>query len=185
MLVSLDSANEAWRTPEAGHAGGVRACAVASSVNRFVACDDRRGLVVWRPALVVEPAVEDDDAPQIRVDVALAAEADDADDLDALRREFEESAGRPPRTGGATRGAATEEEPRRRRRRRVGDVVAAGDGSRTTYFVCCYAIYSMVSAVVYCCQTATPLVYVASVLLLRDETSRVADSSSKPADISG
>ena len=40
----------------------MRACAVASDINRFVACDDRGGLVVWRPALVVEPAVEDDDA---------------------------------------------------------------------------------------------------------------------------
>ena len=120
-LVSLDSANETWRTPE--HAGGVRACAVASSLNRFVACDDRGGLAVWRPALVVEPAVEeDDDTPQIRVDVALAAEADDADDFDALRREFEESR----RAAAEDRWRAREERPAeepRRRRRRVGDVV--------------------------------------------------------------
>ena len=94
-------------------------------MNRFVACDDRGGLVVWRPALVVEPAVEDDDAPQIRVDVALAAEADDADDFDALRREFEES--RRAAAEDRRRACALEDrptdEPRRRRRRRVGDVV--------------------------------------------------------------
>ena len=119
-LVSLDSANEAWRTPE--HAGGVRACAVASGVNRFVACDDRGGLVVWRPALVAEPAVEDDDAPQIRVDVALAAEADDADDFDALRREFEESRRAAAEDRRRQREERPAEEPRRRRRR-VGDVV--------------------------------------------------------------
>ena len=119
-LVSLDSANEVWRTPE--HAGGVRACAVASSLNRFVACDDRGGLVVWRPALVVEPAGEDDDAPQIRVDVALAAEADDADDFDALRREFEESRLAAAEDRRRAREERPAEEPRRRRRR-VGDVV--------------------------------------------------------------
>ena len=120
-LLSLDSANEAWRTPEAGHAGGVRACAVASDIHRFVACDDRGGLVVWRPALVVEPAVEDDDAPQIRVDVALAAEADDADDFDALRREFEESrraqgigAGGGGRRGGTVAAAAARRDVVRR-----------------------------------------------------------------------
>ena len=97
-------------------------------MNRFVACDDRGGLVVWRPALVVEPAVEDDDAPQIRVDVALAAEADDADDFDALRREFEESRRaaaedrrRRARIGRKRSRAAAA--PARRRRR------AAGDGS--------------------------------------------------------
>jgi hypothetical protein len=117
----LDSANEIWRTPE--HAGGVRACAVASSLNRFVACDDRGGLVVWRPALVAEPAVEDDDAPQIRVDVALAAEADDADDFDALRREFEESRRAAAEDRRRAREERPAEEPRRRRRRRVGDVV--------------------------------------------------------------
>ena len=122
-LVSFDSANETWRTPEAGHAGGVRACAVASSVNRFVACDDRGGLVVWRPALVVEPAVEDDDAPQIRVDVALAAEADDADDFDSLRREFEESRRAAAEDRRRAREDRPTEEPQRRRRRRVGDVV--------------------------------------------------------------
>ena len=119
-LISLDSANEAWRTPE--HAGGVRACAVASGINRFVACDDRGGLAVWRPALVVEPAVEDDDAPQIRVDVALAAEADDADDFDALRREFEESRRAAAEDRRRQREERPAEEPRRRRRR-VGDVV--------------------------------------------------------------
>ena len=121
-LVSLDSANEAWRTPE--HAGGVRACAVASDINRFVACDDRGGLAVWRPALVVEPAVEDDDdTPQIRVDVALAAEADDADDFDALRREFEESRRAAAEDRRRAREDRPAEEPRRRRRRRVGEVV--------------------------------------------------------------
>ena len=85
--------------------------------------DDRGGLAVWRPALVVEPAVEDDDdAPQIRVDVALAAEADDADDFDALRREFEESRRAAAEDRRRQREERPAEEPRRRRRR-VGDVV--------------------------------------------------------------
>ena len=100
---------------DAGTRGRVRACAVVVS-NRFVACDDRGGLVVWRPALVVEPAVEDDDAPQIRVDVALAAEADDADDFDALRREFEESRRAAAEDRWRAREERPAEEPRRRRR---------------------------------------------------------------------
>ena len=172
-LLSLDSANVAWRTPEAGHAGGVRACAVASSVNRFVACDDRGGLVVWRPALVVEPAVEDDDAPQIRVDVALAAEADDADDFDALRREFEESRRAAAEDRRRAREDRPAEEPRRRRRRRVGDVVrrATDRGAKTfvlRFFVCYLLLFKPAVVCLRICGRAP------------DGTSRVADSSSNP-----
>ena len=126
-LVSLESANEAWRTPDAGHAGDVRACAFSSAVNRVVSCDDRGGLVVWRPPVAVEPADEGEDAPQIRVDVALAAaDDDDDDDFDSLRREFEEArrAAAEDRRRERER-PAVEEEPRRRRRRfeRAGEVV--------------------------------------------------------------
>ena len=46
-LISLDSANETWRTPEAGHAGGVRACAGALSYTNGAVASAQGRVYVW------------------------------------------------------------------------------------------------------------------------------------------